>query len=526
MTENEKLLEKICTIYDTRIHNIALIEPRAYDITAKPSKIANLSSLPDKTKVMVRGRLSNFRVKSAGRFTFIYADLHDEHHNRQICQWASSNKASHSKMMILQNESNNETLQVVGSITSFIRNGERVIFLSNPKFEKILSKDSSCSLMPSPVYTLKNNTKHFEIKNSIKLTLEKASLDKYAMSYEIEKKLNLPTLLDSLRHIHGFVSISEEQQESFIENSSIYHKRIRYEKIYRILKRLNSDSGSGKSPVIHYNKESLSLLEGTLPYSLTIDQKKVLGEIFEIFAAYTALLSNKQVVVMAPSNVLVTQLFDEYSHVLKDTPFEVLLVTGKTTKKQKEKFQNKINTDVPCVIVGSTAINNLQFNNLGLVVIDKEQKFDIDAKRALLRDPYNLPYMLYMSATPLPRSIQSSIYGNYKIIKIAAKPKGRLSVLTKIIQNQLSVDKLLTHIENESKEGRASLIVAPSIAAGEMASIRKIERICNERFEFSFFKSIHGRLTEKEIEKNIESFKREGVSFIDSNINGQGWFFV
>ena len=113
-----------------------------------------------------------------------------------------------------------------------------------------------------------------------------------------------------------------------------------------------------------------------------------------------------------------------------------------------------------------------------------------------------------MSATPLPRSIQSSIYGNYKIIKIATKPKGRLSVLTKIIQNQLSVNKLLTHIENESKEGRASLIVAPSIAAGEMASIRKIEQICNERFEFSFFKSIHGQLTEKEIEKNIESFKR------------------
>lgn len=226
-----------------------------------------------------------------------------------------------------------------------------------------------------------------------------------------------------------------------------------------------------------------------------------------IFASATVSQSQHQVAVLAPSAVLAKQLYDEYYTLLQPLGIEVYLLSGKTTKKQRDSLQKKIDKDPGAVVVGTTAVNNLEFNNLGLVIVDEEQKFGVEAKRALLKDVNNLPYIIYMSATPLPRSIQSSIYGNFEVIKIAAKPSGRLEVKGKMIENYESACKLLDFIEAEAKEGRTSLIIAPSISSGELASIEKIEQICLDRFGDSFFKSIHGNLKEKEIQANIQAYR-------------------
>ncbi len=531
LTQHEKLLSKLSELYEVEQNNIGLIEPRAYDISAQFVTVPELQSMPDKTKVMLQGELSNFRVKSPGRFTFIYADFIDKSGIKQICQWVSSNKAAHSKMLNIHNDVKNKSVQIIASITSFMGNDGRIIFLSNPKYDEIIEQNSSGVIMPSPVYQLKGSTKAHEFKKGIQLTLKDAGANKYALPAEVEKKLSLPSLYESLQYIHGYRGVNADNIEQFLNKETVHHKRVRAEKIYRILKRLQSDKTAGKSKKFFYNKNELRELEDSLPFTLTNEQKKALGKMFGIikngtfktmllqgdvgsgktavsmFLSYTICRNNAQVAVLAPSAVLAKQLFDEYCNFLTPCGIEVVFLAGKTTKKQRDAIQKKVSKNNNIIVIGTTAVNNLEFNNLGLVIVDEEQKFGVDAKRALLKSTQDLPYLLYMSATPLPRSIQSSIYGNYEVIKIAAKPEGRSEVKSKIITKQSETEQLLNFIEEEGRKGRVSLIVAPSISSGELASIEKITSICEQRFPKDFFRVIHGQLKEKEIEKNIQDYR-------------------
>lgn len=528
---DQKTVDKIMDQYDLPSHHdIPLLIPRAYDLAAREITINEIYSLPDKTKVMLRGSLVNFRIKERGKISIIYADLLDYAGRKQICQWISSGRGAYGKMKALESELLGKETQIVASVYSYTSGNNRMVFLKEPKCD-IIKRTYDKTKIPVPIYQLKGTTKIYEIRKAIELTIKHASENKYSLPKNIEQSLGLMPLQDALSVIHGFEPISNEDFKDFEFNNSVYHQRVRMERIFRVLKKLKNDRSSGKSPIIIYDKEKMRELEKSLPFTLTVDQKKALGKIFKIFkrgefktsllqgdvgsgktataifASFSILEEGYQVAVLAPSAVLATQLFEEYKELLKPYDIKVHLLAGKTTKKTRTAIEKSLKKDEKVVVIGTTAVNNLSFSKLGLVIVDEEQKFGVEAKRALLKNKNNLPYVIYMSATPLPRSLQSSIYGNYEVIKIEAKPQGRLPVKSKIIEDQNSAWKLLEFIKKEAEEKRVSLIIAPSISSGEMASVEKIEGICRQHFGENFFKTIHGQMKEKEIEKNIKDFR-------------------
>jgi ATP-dependent DNA helicase RecG len=543
----QKLIKKVQSLYDLPFDTVALLLPRAYDVSAQETSLNNLVNFPEKSKVMARGTVINFRVKHSRRMSFVYADMYDIEGNKQILQWASSAKAANVKMRALQQEALNKRLQVAGAITSFEGREGKVVFISNPKLEEIESVDIP-ALLPSPVYELKSGIKPHEVRSVVKEAIAFCDVDPLAMPKIVEERMQIPPLKNALSYVHGLKGVEKEDLEEFVNFESKHHQRARYEMIWRTLKKIKESKMSGVSPQIYYDRTEMRSLEASLPFELTIDQKSALGSIFKrfssgefkrillqadvgagktvlsIFLAFSVVKSSYQVAVLAPSTVLAKQLYEEYKKFLEPMGVTIEFAAGVLTKKERTRIQKILDKDEPCIVLGTTAVNGFEFKNLGLLIIDEEQKFGVTDKNKLLKGVL-LPYVLMMSATPIPRSIASGIYGGFEMIKLKTKPKGRLPVLTKVVRNEDSARKLFDLIEKEAREGRCSLIVCPSINSDEMASIETIVNICSNRFNDEFYTCIHGQLKEKEIIKNINDF-REGkhsllisTSMVDSGFS-------
>lgn len=540
-TAAQKLIER----YTPPFGLIPFILPRAYDTAATQTTISDLGRYPDKTKVMLRGTLSNFRVKFSGRMTFIYADLRDGG-QKQICQWPTSGPAAQSKMYALQTEAGEGRVQLTASINSFTgEEGNRVIFASNGKITPVGEGPSSS--YATPVYELKQGTKPHEIKKEVEQSLDEC-LSSGAMPEAYAAALGLPELKASLKVVHGLAPIPDCDMESLAEMGSPWHERVMADLIFRTLKAIRGGKREGRSPRILYDKGAMRRLAATLPYELTHDQLGALKEIFEVigsgdfkrvlltadvgagkttvmgFAIFAALEAGYSAAMMAPSSVLAQQLFEEYVKLFE--PFKYpIFYAAKMTKSQKVKLQKKIKELGPCLIVGTITVNAFEVPNLGLVLCDEEQKIGTEQKSALINGAQGkLPYQILSSATPIPRSLASTLYGSIKMVRMKNRPGGRLPVFTKVVEEEGSASRLFSLIRSEICKGHQALFVCPSISSGEMASIALAEELCNAFLPGSYT-SIHGQLNPQEIEKRVAAFKQKesavllSTSMVDSGFH-------
>jgi len=526
----EKIIKKIKEKYDLP-YGLLFLLPRGYEASFGISKISDALLFQDKTRVSVVGTISNIRIKPMTKISNIYANITDET-GMMMINWISSNSKAEYKADAIRDEYLGKMCQVTGEISSFSSSGSRFVYLSKPSLSEINLNDISGSKMKAmPIYPLKSGVKKYEIEKMIKFFLSTENI-KSSFPFEYEKNNNLPPLKESLEIIHGLKEVDSSLLPDFLSENTIWHKRIQLEMIWETLIQMKNEKVSEVSPVINFDKKSLIELEDKLPFDLTLSQKKALGVIFKTLSSgsfekillqgdvgsgktLVSVFSSKivldsefnQVAIIAPSTVLAKQLYEEYNHLLGKN-YNVFLAAGKIKVSEKKKIQKSLDSDKPTVIIGTTAVNSFSFPRLGLLIIDEEQKMGVKAKNKLLLDREVVPYQILMSATPIPRSLAQSIFGNVKIAKIESKPSGRLPVKTKIIKNEESLKKLFSFIKSESEKGRKTLFVAPSIASDEMASIEKVIDLCHgilgENFPIGI---IHGEMTEKKIEEEIASFK-------------------
>ncbi len=537
----EKIYKKIHEKYELP-YGLLFLLPRGYEATGTSSFTTEANKFEDGTKVLINGIINNFRIRVKTKISSIYADLIDNTGHIMI-EWISSNFKAEAKKQALEKEFNNKMVQMTGEISSYSGHNGRVVSIKkvNLKIINIEHNQNNCIqvITPVPIYQLKKGIKKFEIekiiKNELKILTNNSSFPK-----EIEKKYNLPNIKESLEVIHGLHQIRKECLNDFLEGNSFWHKRIQLEMIWKTLVQLENEKVNEKSPSIMYSKEQLSKFENTLPFKLTLSQKKSLRDIFDtfksgafqrillqgdvgsgktmvsIFASLTVISSEyNQVAVIAPSTVLAKQLFEEYYHFLENEDVNVFLATSKMRVKEKRDIQKSLDSDTPTIVIGTTSVNGFLFSRLGLIIIDEEQKLGVKAKDKLLSDRYVVPYQILMSATPIPRSLAQSIFGNVKVAKIEAKPAGRLDVKTKIVPNENSLKKVFSFIYNEAKEGRKTLFVAPSIGSTEMASVEKVQALCFKHLGKDVEVGvIHGEMSEKDIEKEVEVFKKSGKNVL------------
>ncbi len=286
-----------------------------------------------------------------------------------------------------------------------------------------------------------------------------------------------------------------------------------------------------------------------LPFKITSAQERVLGEIYEnmnlsypmnrllqgdvgsgktivsVISMLTAVENGYQSVLMAPTEILCEQHFSTISKMLEKFGIKVVLLKSGIKAKEKKTINNLISSGEAHIVVGTHALieDNVKFKNLGFVVIDEQHRFGV-LQRARLMDKGQSPDVLVMTATPIPRTLAITVYGDLDISVIDELPPGRKEISTKLYKdskrNRLEI---YNTIKKELDKGRQCYVVCPFIDESENPDFQHIKYATKE-FEtlsseiFPEFKVglLHGRMNNEEKESVMKEFLSNKVQLLVS----------
>lgn len=220
-----------------------------------------------------------------------------------------------------------------------------------------------------------------------------------------------------------------------------------------------------------------------------------------------------QGVIMAPTEILAAQHYLSIKDDFEKLGVRTELLTGSVKGKKREVLLEGIKSGDISLVIGTHALieDNVEFGRLGLIVIDEQHRFGV-VQRKKLRDKGILSNLLVMSATPIPRSLALSIYGDLDISIIDELPPGRKPIKTKWISNEPDLEKAYDFIEKKLREGRQAYFVVPLIEDSEKMAVKSIEQYRYEiESRFSNYKIgiLHGKMKNSEKDEVMKAFKNK-----------------
>lgn len=238
-------------------------------------------------------------------------------------------------------------------------------------------------------------------------------------------------------------------------------------------------------------------------------------------AAYLAARQGYQTALMAPTELLAAQHAETLNTIL--TPFHVTvgLLTGGVKQSQRKELLPAIANGAIAITVGTHALfqESVKFHKLGFVVIDEQHRFGVEQRQKLLSKGEKMPHLLAMTATPIPRSLQLTVYGELDISLIRQRPKGRKPIITEIISpnSRYKMDK---SVEEHLNAGQQAYAVCPLIDDNEANELKSVEvevkRLKREGFGHRRIGLLHGRLSPVEKQIVMEQFKNKELDILVS----------
>lgn len=228
-------------------------------------------------------------------------------------------------------------------------------------------------------------------------------------------------------------------------------------------------------------------------------------------AAYLAADKGYQTALLAPTEILANQHADTLAKLLAPFNVSVALLTGSVKGKARTNLYESIESGSSAVVVGTHALltDKFKFGRLGLVVIDEQHRFGVAQRQALFAKAERMPHVLSMTATPIPRSLQLTVYGELDISLIKQKPAGRLPIKTAIISPN-SRSQLYERIDQQIEAGAQVYVVCPLIdesKEGEQKSVEaEFKRLKNSVFKNRRIGLMHGRLKPQEKAEVMHDF--------------------
>lgn len=429
------------------------------------------------------------------------------------------------------------TLKVGTSITVFGKydKSKNIILASEirqgllPKGEKIESVYHGTSGLTSKNISTFINTALMQYGNEITDFIPKYLTVKYDF-------LNKKTALNIVHNPSTMDKLKQAQIRLKYEELFLFMTKINYLK----LKNKSIKNGVEKT----YDKDKLNELLKSLPYKLTTDQETVLNEILEditskrrmnrllqgdvgsgktiisILAMYVNYLSGYQSALMVPTEILANQHYENITKILKDTNVKVGLLIGSLTKKEKTEIHEKLKNNEIDIIIGTHALiqEEVEYNKLGLVVTDEQHRFGV-LQRTSLRNKGLTPDVLYMSATPIPRTYALTIYGDMDISTINTLPKGRKPIKTYLKKTEEIKDVLYMMYE-ELKNNHQIYVIAPLIEESENLDLTTIDEL-KDKMGLAFKDKynigvVHGRLKQPEKDKIMDDFNNNKIQILIS----------
>ncbi|WP_067922005.1 ATP-dependent DNA helicase RecG [Alicyclobacillus shizuokensis] len=238
-----------------------------------------------------------------------------------------------------------------------------------------------------------------------------------------------------------------------------------------------------------------------------------------LWAAYCGFLSQAQAVLMAPTEILAEQHAMEARRRLEPLGMRVELLTGSTSERDRRALLPAVAAGDVHLLVGTHALltEKVQFANLGIVVIDEQHRFGV-AQRAALQEKGRDADVLYLSATPIPRTLALAVYGDMDMTRLQGRPAGRKPVRTVWLRTA-DRDKAVRSIRRELETGRQAYVVAPLVeddSDTDAASATALAEEFAELFAGYQVGLLHGRLTAKEKERVMRAFLAREIHILVS----------
>ena len=390
---------------------------------------------------------------------------------------------------------------------------KNVITASEIKFETLSNK-----VKIEPVYHATNGLTNKNIATYINMAL--LFYGKEIPDYIPEEYINKYNFLNkktSLNIIHN-PSTEEKLKEVTI--------RLKYEELFAFmfkinyLKLENKKNNKGVERKIDYEK--LNKFIKTIPFELTNDQKKAVDDIVKdlesssrmnrllqgdvgsgktivaFISMYANYLSGYQSALMAPTEILAVQHYNNLKEILKKTKVKVELLTGSTLKKDKVRIYKELKEGSIDMIIGTHALiqEEVEYSNLGYVITDEQHRFGVN-QRANLQNKGVKPDILYMSATPIPRTYALTVYGDMDMSIIKERPKGRKPIKTYVKKND-EIKDVLQMMLDELKQGHQVYVIAPLIEDSENETMATVANL-KDQMMLAFGKNykidiIHGKM--------------------------------
>ncbi len=290
------------------------------------------------------------------------------------------------------------------------------------------------------------------------------------------------------------------------------------------------------------NDSAREKIKSILPFKPTAAQKRVLGEIARdmsarepmnrllqgdvgsgktivaVEAAVIALENGYQVAVMAPTEILAAQHYFYFKNLLEPAGYSVALLTGSGRARKKAKRKALIAEGEARVVVGTHALisKDVAFHNLGLVVVDEQHRFGVMQRFGLLAKGKH-PDVLVMTATPIPRTLALTVYGDLDVSIIDELPPGRRPIVTRHAGEEVS-DKVYGFLRKQVEKGRQVYVVCPLIEESDTKAVKAASKLYEHLAETVFadleVALLHGRLKSPEKESVMEDFKKGRVQIL------------
>lgn len=389
-----------------------------------------------------------------------------------------------------------------------------------------------------PIYHTTQGLKQVNIHKIINNLLEKNIYVPSLIPEEYIKEYSLLDKLTAIKEIHNPTSTNNLKQAEIC---------LKYEELFEYTLKINYlkylKDKTTTSYIKTFDSSKLDNLISSLPFTLTDSQvnavedikndfnspkhmnRLILGDvgsgktIISFLALYMNYLSGYQGVLMAPTEILIKQHYENIKKILTDVNIEIL--TGSTTKKDRDKIiENLKNGQIDILLSTHSVLNDdVVFKNIGLVVTDEQHRFGVNQRKNLQNKGENVD-VLYMSATPIPRTLALTIFKDMDITEIKTKPLNRKPKITKLYKTS-EIKEVLYEMLGEIKKGHQIYVVSPLIENEEentkLASVNylyeKINIALNGKVPIGV---LHGKLKNEEKEKIMNDFKSNKTKILIS----------
>ncbi|MBK8945510.1 MAG: ATP-dependent DNA helicase RecG [Ignavibacteriae bacterium] len=389
-----------------------------------------------------------------------------------------------------------------------------------------------------PFYTIPKELKDKNIGDIGLRRIIKQAVDDYSdlisetLPENIISENNLMQLKYAVKNIHFPENL---EKLDLAKNRFKYEELFFIETLVAIRKYKFISNIKGISFLIH--ADTIKKFLSNLPFELTKDQLKVLHEIkldmtetkpmnrllqgdvgsgktiVAIISMLIAVSNNYQAVIMAPTEILAQQHFLTIMELLKNFNFRIELLIGGTKKSEKDNILESIKNGNCNIIIGTHALieENVEFAKIGLVIIDEQHRFGVAHRGKLITKGIS-PDVLIMTATPIPRTLTMTLYGDLDLSIIEELPKNRIEIKT-VLRGENSLPEIYNFVIDKHNEGYQSFIVFPLVEESEKMELKAAE-VYYDKLRSSYLQKLklgllHGRMSWKEKDETMHRFKNK-----------------